>query len=314
MFRKFILPVLAIIGLLQGIRTAAQSNDAPAVALPVAEPARPPFANFVAGSGLIEPTTENIAIATPLNGVVSQVFVQVGSKAKKDDALFQLDDRNLRAELARNDAIVAVAKAELQDSKSQLALWKAVPDRRAVSIEEMDKRQNAVAINEARVSQAEAERNITKTNLERLVIRSPIDGEVLQVKIRAGEYAAAQVLQNPLMLLGAVEGLHVRVDIDENDAWRMREGARAHGFLRGNATINVPLQFVRFEPYVIPKKSLSGDSSERVDTRVLQALYRFEQGHLPIFVGQQMDVFIEAQDERDSSQRLLRPESGKTGK
>jgi hypothetical protein len=47
---------------------------------------------------------------------------------------------------------------------------------------------------------------------------------------------------------------------------------------------------------VVPKKSLTGDSNERVDTRVLQALYRFDRKELPIYVGQQMDVFIEAQD------------------
>jgi hypothetical protein len=45
---------------------------------------------------------------------------------------------------------------------------------------------------------------------------------------------------------------------------------------------------------VVPKKSLTGESTERVDTRVLQVLYKFEQSKLPVYVGQQMDVFIEA--------------------
>ena len=43
-----------------------------------------------------------------------------------------------------------------------------------------------------------------------------------------------------------------------------------------------------------PKKSLTGDSSERVDTRVLQVIYRVEDAALPVYVGQLMDVFIEA--------------------
>ena len=51
---------------------------------------------------------------------------------------------------------------------------------------------------------------------------------------------------------------------------------------------------MRFEPYVVPKRSLTGDSTERVDTRVLQAIFSFTRGELPIFVGQQMDVFIDA--------------------
>jgi hypothetical protein len=52
--------------------------------------------------------------------------------------------------------------------------------------------------------------------------------------------------------------------------------------------------YIRVEPYVVPKRSLTGDSTERVDTRVLQVIYSFYKGALPIYVGQQMDVFIEA--------------------
>jgi len=43
-----------------------------------------------------------------------------------------------------------------------------------------------------------------------------------------------------------------------------------------------------------PKKSLTGDSTERVDTRVLQAIYRFTDRHGLFYVGQQMDIFIDA--------------------
>ena len=74
----------------------------------------------------------------------------------------------------------------------------------------------------------------------------------------------------------------------------MPAGAAATGYLRGHQEIRTPLRFVRFEPYFVPKKSLTGDSTERVDTRVLQVIFRFERGDLPVFVGQQMDVFIDA--------------------
>jgi hypothetical protein len=84
------------------------------------------------------------------------------------------------------------------------------------------------------------------------------------------------------------------VDVDENDAWRVREDANATGYVRGNRDINTGLRFVRIEPYVVPKRSLTGDSTERVDTRVLQVLYAFDGGTLPIYVGQQMDVFVDA--------------------
>ena len=44
----------------------------------------------------------------------------------------------------------------------------------------------------------------------------------------------------------------------------------------------------------MPKVSLTGQSTERTDTRVLQAIYSFDPAALPVYVGQQMDVFIEA--------------------
>jgi HlyD family secretion protein len=87
--------------------------------------------------------------------------------------------------------------------------------------------------------------------------------------------------------------LHVRVDVDEHDAWRVREGAPAVASPRGNGSLRIPLEFVRFEPYVIPKKSLTGDSTERVDTRVLEVIYRVQDQNAPLHVGQQMDVYIE---------------------
>ena len=121
-----------------------------------------------------------------------------------------------------------------------------------------------------------------------------MDAEVLQVKVRAGEYAPAGQVATPLLTLGRLKPLHLRVDVDEHEAWRVRPEAAAVAQLRGLANVKVPLRFVRFEPMVIPKRSLTGDSIERVDTRVLQIIYAVEQGSAPLFVGQQMDVFIEA--------------------
>ena len=99
---------------------------------------------------------------------------------------------------------------------------------------------------------------------------------MLQVNLRLGEFAQAGPLSTPLMLLGNVDELHVRVDVDENDAWRVGRDAAATAYVRGNPSIKHASKLVRIEPYVIPKKSLTGDSTERVDTRVLQVIYAFD--------------------------------------
>jgi hypothetical protein len=83
------------------------------------------------------------------------------------------------------------------------------------------------------------------------------------------------------------------VDIDENDIPRFRPGAPAKAMLRGDPRQEFGLRFVRVEPYVIPKKSLTGDNTERVDTRVLQVIYALDKTSAPVYVGQQLDVYVE---------------------
>jgi len=141
---------------------------------------------------------------------------------------------------------------------------------------------------------AAAQVKSVETQIERSIVRAPIDGQVLQVKIHPGEYAPAGVTATPLILLGRLKPLNIRVDVDEHEAWRVSPDAKAIANVRGNADLKTPVTFVRFEPFVLPKKSLTGDSTERVDTRVLQVIYRVDNEALPLFVGQQMDVFIEA--------------------
>jgi hypothetical protein len=69
----------------------------------------------------------------------------------------------------------------------------------------------------------------------------------------------------------------------------------AVAFARGNKDIRTDLKFVRFEPFIVPKRSLTGASTERVDTRVLQAIFSFEPKDLPLYVGQQVDVYIKSE-------------------
>src|SRR5262249_54539729 len=82
-------------------------------AVPPVPPAQTPFGDTVAGSGIVEAQTENIAIGSHLPGVVAQVFVKVGQKVKTGDQLFRLDDRALKAELDVRQAALAAAEAQL---------------------------------------------------------------------------------------------------------------------------------------------------------------------------------------------------------
>ena len=294
MIRKYLIPILAVAGIGFGIVTVVKGNKVNPPAPPVAAPSKAPYQTFVAGSGIVEASTENIAIGTEIAGLVSQIYVQIGSQVKAGDPLFTIDDRATRAQLAQQEAAVQVAEATLDQATNQLALAEALTDSRALSHQELLNRRDAVAVAAAKLAQSRADFQAVQTDLDRLTVRAPVDGQVLQLKVHLGEFAQTGVLAQALILLGRIDPLCVRVDVDENDAWRVKAGVPATAFLRGNRDIQAPLKFVRFEPFVIPKTSLTGDTTERVDTRVLQVIYSFDRGQLPIYVGQQMDIFIEA--------------------
>jgi multidrug efflux pump subunit AcrA (membrane-fusion protein) len=152
-------------------------------------------------------------------------------------------------------------------------------------------------IAQVQVDLAEAMLEQTKTDMDRLLVRAPKDGVVLQVNVREGEYVGAQPSQALVVLGDTNKKVHVRVDVDEHDIPRFKTNRPAQASIRGTPQSKYPLKFLRVEPYVIPKKSLTGDNTERVDTRVLQVIYELDTVGRPIYVGQQLDVFIDVGDD-----------------
>lgn len=260
----------------------------------VRAPATNPYTQTIAASGLIEAVDRNIEIGTPASGIVTEIYVSVSEKVKKGQPLFQVDPRELEAKLLVQEANLRVAEATLKRLQAQLKRLKQVSDPRAVSADLIETRENDVLVAEAQLKAAAADLEQTKRLIERLTVRAPRDGTILQNNIRTGERVQNE---EPAMLLGNVEELQVRVDIDEQNASRFRPGMKAVAFPKNNPSIEIPLKFESIEPYVIPKRSLTGASNERVDTRVLQVLYTFDNPKdLKVFVGQQVDVFINEVD------------------
>jgi len=370
MFTRYILPVVAMLSFTFAVLQMTKAQQKPPPASPPVEPAKSPFGKQVAGAGIVEPDSENISIGSNLSGVVKAVQVRVHDTIKADEPLFELDDRQLLAELTARKASQFNAKAqlnklemmprpeELPPLQAKLAEAKAnLEDKVAmyervrasasvVSVEELNNRKASAAMAQAQldkaladlklseagswkhdktvaetaVALAQAQCDQTSIELDRLKVvaprvrrngadrtRNPIPQsdlvvfKVLQVNVRPGEYVGATQGQ-AFIVLGTVGKLHIRVDIDENDIPRFKPGMKGAAMPRGNPEKQFAISFVRVEPYVIPKKSLTGANTERVDTRVLQVIYSLDDPSAPLFVGQQLDVSLNL-DQFDSQER-----------
>jgi HlyD family secretion protein len=317
---KYLLPLAAVLGMAYAIYRTHDGRPDDRLLAPLIAPvntAASASANAgttarVAGAGIIEPSSEVITVAPSVSGVVNRVFVAAGDHVKQGQPLFTLDTREANAQLGVRTAEltslqrnVEVVRAELAERQALLALYEGINDQRAMVREELLKRRGAVELAQARVRASQAQVEAARagvaqvrTQLELLTVRSPLDATVLHLRLRPGEFAAAATATSPATLsLGRTTPLHVRVDFDEADVSRLSLGRPIQVSARGAsgaAGVAINAHFVRAEPVISPKRSLTNAADERVDTRVLQVIYALPVETIGFFVGQQVDAFLPA--------------------
>ncbi|MES2790326.1 MAG: efflux RND transporter periplasmic adaptor subunit [Planctomycetota bacterium] len=229
------------------------------------------------------PRPEELPASTARVREAEAKVVQQEDHYRRQQKIFDRDARVITEEAvisSKQDWLIAKeqhAKALADDRLLRAGTWE--PDLQVARA--------TVAQNRAQVDQM-------RVDLERLTVKASVGGEILRVNVRPGEYVGQPAGQT-LIILGDMQRVHVRADVDEVDIPRFQVGNRAKAFVRGAADRPLPLVFVRVEPYVQPKKSLTGSSSERVDTRVLQVIFAIDQSQPEVYIGQQLDIFIDAQ-------------------
>ncbi|MDR3624928.1 MAG: hypothetical protein P4L16_07310 [Chlamydiales bacterium] len=165
------------------------------------------------------------------------------------------------------------AHAELE--KVKLGTWQKDLDIAGIEVEQA----------KARVASAEAE-------IARTILYSPMNGTVLQINVHTGELPPLDSSRNPIMVIGDMSDLHLRVNINQYEVANFDPNAPAVAFVQGNSKEEIPLDFVKIEPFLVNKQNLSNDIMDKVDTRVLPVIYRLKTDNQFLYVGQQLDVFI----------------------
>jgi len=310
---RHILPFFAVGALGFAAYSVATTQPDRQTTQPSNTPPTAPAGNgaMVSGAGIVEPSSELIEVGAQRAGIVTGVAVQAGQLVTRGQLLFTIDARDAQAQLGERQAAVGLAQEQIDQARTELAsaerlyrLYANVDDPRAVAEQQVIERRNArdqaaarLAVAQSQLAQARAQVASVQTTLGLLQVRAPATATVLQVNTRVGQFATAGPgpgNQDPLMVLGQTNPLHVRIDIDENEIERVAMGSGAIISPRGNAGRRVQAVFVRAEPLVRPKRSLTNSAAERVDVRVLQLIYALPADAAGFFVGQQVDAYIPA--------------------
>lgn len=157
------LPLIGAVGLVFALvsvlgRPASQAHA------PLVTPPTTSFSTQVAGIGVVEPMSEVINLGVELPGVVRQVQVAVGDDVKRGAPLFTLDQREVDAQIATLEASLASSRVQAADAAAQYALIASVKDKRAVARDEVNRRQFAKQLAQARVKEIEAQLQQAKTH------------------------------------------------------------------------------------------------------------------------------------------------------
>lgn len=179
------------------------------------------------------------------------------------------------------DTAAAQARAEAETAAALHARWEALAN---------GSRREDVAAALASVELAEAHVAQARANLDRLVLRAPAAGEVLQVLVRVGEYVNPSA--GPAITLGDTSALRVRLDVDERDVARVRPGQRAT-IVADAFPENFAGKVVEIGRRMGRKNLRTDEPTERLDTKILEVVVELE-GHPPLPQGLRVTGYVEA--------------------
>ena len=189
---------------------------------------------------------------------------------------------------------VVISRAELDDAEKQLSVAQARVDsaRERQSLVDAGSREEDLARADADVALARAALDEARAMFEKTFVRAPIDGVVLRRHHRAGESVSTQ-FDSPIVTLADRSRVRVRVDVDEADVARLREGQSAYVTADAFGDRRFAGRVVRVGQMLGRKNVRTDEPTERVDTKILETLIELiDGGDLPL--GLRVQAFINA--------------------
>jgi HlyD family secretion protein len=238
----------------RGAKTAT-ADSKPAEPRPIAPPGEKPAK---AGDALLTVSgyiinRERIELSPRTMNEVKWIGVKKGDRVKKGEVVVRLDDSEQQARILEIEGQLAVARVAVERAKIHFDRVKKLRATLNETVEREDEARLGIASAEAQVKQLEGTRAMAQVWLDWTVIRSPIDGVVLEKLSHPGELVTPQTFggtgshgpSSALLSLADPDDLQVEVDISEADLPKISMNQRC-----------------RVSPEAWPEKSYPGTVTE----------------------------------------------------
>jgi HlyD family secretion protein len=178
----------------------------------------------VSANGTLNPVTL-VNVGTQVSGTVRRIFADYNQQVKAGQVLAELDPALFQAALAQSSANLANAQAQLELAKANATRMQTLFKQEFVSRQELDQAVTARAQADAQLQLARAQQTRDRINLGFSIIRSPVDGTVINRQVDVGQTVAAS-FQTPTLFQIGKDLTQMQIDstVSEADIGQVKVG------------------------------------------------------------------------------------------
>ncbi len=188
------------------------------------------FRVTVTADGVVKPI-DRIEVKSKASGQIEELPVEQGDFIRKGDLIARLDQKDERAEVAKAQAELDIARAELKQAQQTFQRRRELFAKGFISAEERDESERSLAVAKGKVVQTATTLDRARERLAESVVRAPSDGIILQKKVEEGQIIASGVSNvsggTPIVDLADMRFVHIEAGVDEIDIGKVVMGQTA---------------------------------------------------------------------------------------
>jgi RND family efflux transporter MFP subunit len=169
---------------------------------------------------------DSVEIRARVSGYLEKIHFREGGDVKAGDLLFTIDPRPYQVVVDRTQADVERAQVRLELAKMEAKRAKGLIESKAIAVEEIDQRNQALAEAEASLRSARATLAQAELDLKFTELRSPISGRIGRVIVTQGNLingGTTNANGTILTTIVSVDPIHCYIDVDEQSSLKYRE-------------------------------------------------------------------------------------------
>lgn len=235
-----------------------------------------PPRGLVSGHGIVEPADREVKLGAQAAGVIAKVEVKEGDEVEAGAVLVRLDSEAEAAEVAAKQADLDRAREKSRLSSSISARIEKLAKSGASTTDEQDRAIAEASIDRAAARQADAQLAQAKARLDRLTIKAPAKGTVLQVMVREGEYYSPA--SGAVAVMGDLSKIRVRMDVDERQISVVKPGQSGYVTAKAFGDRKFTGKVVEVGKRMGRKNLRTDEPTERIDTKILEVVLELDDG------------------------------------